>query len=173
MHPPHITAQIIYVLSYYKLRYFLFEEVTGFRRPDPIFLTGIVLRAPMMDERDFVFLKKRWGNFFTESSSPLLKMSILYLLWRVVEISTLIGSRLPLRHNFPGDNSQWFSERANVPPPHLCSLFHPITFRLIITDITARITYACAHLKPMTQARQFPASILSRCTIITLFEGLG
>ena len=46
--------------------YFLLAEVTRFRIPYPDFLNSIVLRAPMMGEKDFFFPKKREGNFFSQ-----------------------------------------------------------------------------------------------------------
>ena len=47
------------MLARYKLRHFLFADVTEFRNPRPDFLTGIILIFPAMGERDFDFPNKR------------------------------------------------------------------------------------------------------------------
>ena len=60
--PSPITSWINYVIARCKLSYFLFGDVTGFRIPSPDFLTGILLRVPMLVERDFDFPKKRQGK---------------------------------------------------------------------------------------------------------------
>ena len=57
---------------------------------------------------------------------------------------------LPFLRTFP----RYFGDRTNVSLPFLCLLFEQITFGFIITDITAKITCACANLKPMMRAKQ-------------------
>ena len=96
-------ARINSVLAHCEISSFLFAYVIGLRRPRPDFFTGIVLRVPTMGERISDFTKKRRGNFFPYSSSPLLKINLPYYLWRVVEISTPIGSHVPPLFNPPGD----------------------------------------------------------------------
>ena len=56
--PYPVMAQINSVLVRCKLRYFLFVEVTGFRKPRTDFLTGIVLRVPTMGESFLTFRRK-------------------------------------------------------------------------------------------------------------------
>ena len=106
--PPPVTDLIIYTLPLWDLRYSSFADITGFRRPSPATLIGIVLRVPTMSERVFVFLKKRQGKFFPKSFSPLPWTHPPYLRWRVLEISTLVGLHVPLRHNSPGGISPRF-----------------------------------------------------------------
>ena len=60
--PPPITALISYALPHREFSYLSFADVTGFRIPSPDFLNGIIIRAPTMGERVFVFLKKRRGK---------------------------------------------------------------------------------------------------------------
>ena len=59
-HP--ITARISSALPRWDIRYFSCADITIFRMPSPDFLTGIVLRAPMMCERVFFFPKKIRGK---------------------------------------------------------------------------------------------------------------
>ena len=48
-----------------------------------------------------------------------------------------------------------FADGANIFLPRLCTLFQSITFGLVAPDITSKITRACAHLRLMTQDKQF------------------
>ena len=106
--------------------------------------------------REFLtFRRKGEAKRFTESYYQLLKTHLLYYLWRVVEISTSIGSHVPPWRIFPGD----------IPPRFLCSYgcsnlispysFQKITLGLVIPELNTKITRARANLKPMAQAKQF------------------
>ena len=168
-----VTARINYVLAYCKLRYFLFTDSTGLRRPRPDFLTGIVIRVPTMGERYFFFPKKRYGNFFPRSPSPFLKTLLSYYLWCVKEKFTPIVLRIPSCYNFPGNISPrfcWLYKSSSPTSPydfssnHIC-ICHPQYNR----QDNAR---PCT-LKAMTQYKQFPSLIFSRWTTIMILEGLG
>ena len=74
------------MLTHSEIRYLLLADVTRYCRARPNFLTGIVLKVTIMGERDFDFLKKTQGNFFTEKASPLPQMRDPFILSRSVKI---------------------------------------------------------------------------------------
>ena len=57
-----VTALINSMLVRYKLRNLSSADVTGFCRSRLDFLTGIVIKFPMIGGREFYSLKKRWGK---------------------------------------------------------------------------------------------------------------
>ena len=101
--PPPEIFWISTALPCRELRYFFCNDVTGFRSPSPGLLNSILFRATSMSERVFVFLKKRQGKKVSQIISPLPQTRPTCPRWRVVEISTLIGLHVPLRHNSPGN----------------------------------------------------------------------
>ena len=60
--PTPNMCRISSTLARCKLRYFLFADITGFRRPNPDFLAGIILRDPSMGEMGFFFPDKIQGK---------------------------------------------------------------------------------------------------------------
>ena len=48
-----------------------------------------------------------------------------------------------------------FADCANVTLPHQRMIFHPITFGLVVPNITANIMRDRAHLEHVTRAEQF------------------
>ena len=153
--PPPVTAQTSYALPCWELNYLSCADVTGFRSPSPDFLTGIVLKAPMMGERVFVFLKKRRGKKFSESFSPLPWTRLPCTRWRVVEIYTQIGLHVPLRRNSPGDICPRFCWSCWFFLPRHCKLSQPIAFGLVVPDVTPKITCAREHLKSVMWPKLF------------------
>ena len=77
---------------------------------------------------------------------------------------------MPLRRNSPWDIFPHFSDRANVLLPRQRTLSQPIALQLVVLDLTPKITRARAHLKPVTLAKKFLASGLSRYTISMLLD---
>ena len=59
---PPVTAPISSLLTHSELRYFVLADFTGYCRPRTDFLTGIILKVPMVGGRDFVFPKKIPGK---------------------------------------------------------------------------------------------------------------
>ena len=56
--PPPAMSQTNSALLRWVISYFSCSEITGFRIPNPDFLTRIALRAPTMGERFFLFPRK-------------------------------------------------------------------------------------------------------------------
>ena len=105
--------------------------------------------------RDILYFQvKDKTKRFPRSSYPPPQTRPLYTRRCVVEIFTMIGSRIPPLSNSPRDIFCSFSDRANVPLPHRCMFSQPIAFGLVVPDVTTKITCARAHLKPMTRSEQ-------------------
>ena len=56
--PPPVTDHTSSLLPWMDLKYFSWDDVTGFRSPNSDFLNSTVLRAPTMGDMVFVFPKK-------------------------------------------------------------------------------------------------------------------
>ena len=63
------------------------------------------------------------------------------------------------------------ADRANVSLQRLHMNFEPLTFRLGLPDIITKITRVFAHLKPITQAKQFSDFETFRIHDQNIFEG--
>ena len=63
--PPPVTSRTSSVLPRWELNYLSCADVTGLRGPRTDFLTGIILRAPTIGDRIFVFPNKRQGKMFS------------------------------------------------------------------------------------------------------------
>ena len=124
--------------------------------------------------REFMtFRRKVKPKRLPKASSSVPQMCLPYYLWHVLEISTPLGSHVPFQYKFPRGITPRFSDCVDVSLPRLYTLFQTITFGLGIPDETTKIMQARAHIKPMTKAKPFLDSILSRCTTKTLLEGFG
>ena len=101
------------------------------------------------------FWRKDKAKRFLESSLPLPQTRLPCPNWHVEEISILIGLHLHLRCNFPGDIYPRFAECVDSLLPRQCILYQPIVFRLVIPNLTPKITCAPATPKSMTCSEHF------------------
>ena len=148
-----------YALACFKLRYLLFADVTAFRKPNPNLLTGIVIRSPPISEREISFWRKDEAKRFPKSSSPLLQAILTYsfcdaLYKYPLQLDQVYHRGIPLLMIFPSS----FANRSNSILPRLCSLLQPVMFGLIVPNLSASITRARAHLKPMKRPKQVSGS---------------
>ena len=119
-----------------------------------------------MGERDFFFPKKRqdkkvsWRIFATlANASPIYQVTCC----RSVHSDWIVRTTAALL--YWGYLPVVFLIAQMVSTPCIHTLYDPIALVLVVPNATADITRTCAHLKPVTCAKQFPASRFSGCTI--------
>ena len=65
--PLPVTDQTSYTLPQWEIKYFSCADITGSMSPSPVFLTGIILRAPTMGKRVFCLSEENmYKSFFFE-----------------------------------------------------------------------------------------------------------
>ena len=148
-----MTAPISFQLARSELVYLSSTDVTGSCRPIPDFFTGHSLRAYTTGGMFFGILKKRRAKTFSVEifQSPKCLSGIFCLVLQKYLLPLYcMGNRginllrIFLRH---------FVDRTDVSLPFIHPLFDPISFVFFIPNITAKITCACAHPKPINHAK--------------------